>query len=62
MIQKVAVIGSGQMGTGIAHVCALSGLDVYLLDADPETLKKALGDIEKGMGAGTTKVTATGTT
>ncbi len=48
-IKKVGIIGSGQMGKGIAHVCAISGLDVYLLDSDPETLKKAVGNIEKGM-------------
>ncbi len=48
-IKKIGIIGSGQMGKGIAHVCAVSGLDVYLLDTDPETLKKAVGDIEKGM-------------
>ncbi|MCH7945009.1 MAG: NAD(P)-binding domain-containing protein [Armatimonadetes bacterium] len=49
-IKKIGIIGAGQMGKGIAHVCAVSGLDVYLLDTDPETLEKALGDIEKGMG------------
>ena len=49
-IKKIGIIGAGQMGKGIAHVCAVAGLDVYLLDADPETLEKAVGAIEKGMG------------
>ena len=31
-IKKVGVIGSGQMGNGIAHVAALAGLDVVLND------------------------------
>ena len=48
-IKKIGIIGCGQMGKGIAHVCAVSGLDVYLLDTNPEILKKAVGDIEKGM-------------
>ena len=32
MIQKVAVIGTGHMGNGIAHVCALAGVDALMLD------------------------------
>ena len=48
-IKKIGIIGAGQMGKGIAHVCAVSGLDVYLLDTNPETLEKAVGGIEKGM-------------
>ncbi|MDP7539096.1 MAG: 3-hydroxyacyl-CoA dehydrogenase NAD-binding domain-containing protein, partial [Alphaproteobacteria bacterium] len=32
MVNSVAIIGAGQMGSGIAHVCALSGLDVTLID------------------------------
>ena len=31
-IARVGVIGAGQMGNGIAHVCALAGLPVILLD------------------------------
>jgi 3-hydroxybutyryl-CoA dehydrogenase len=41
MIQKIGVIGAGQMGSGIAHVCALNGFDVSLMDVNPEALKKA---------------------
>jgi len=40
-IEKVGVIGAGQMGSGIAHVCALAGLDVMLSDADPAALAQA---------------------
>ena len=47
--KKIGIIGSGQMGKGIAHVCAIAGLDVYLMDANADVIKKAKGDIEKGM-------------
>lgn len=40
-IQKVGVIGAGQMGNGIAHVCALAGFDVLLQDIDEAALDKA---------------------
>jgi 3-hydroxybutyryl-CoA dehydrogenase len=43
---KVAVIGSGQMGGGIAQVCATSGLDVILLDKEDKQLEKAKSTIE----------------
>ena len=33
-IHRVGVIGAGQMGGGIAHVCALAGYDVLLNDID----------------------------
>ena len=48
-IKKVGVIGAGQMGNGIAHVFALSGHDVCLLDVSADQLKKARGTIEKNM-------------
>jgi 3-hydroxybutyryl-CoA dehydrogenase len=34
-IKTVGVIGAGQMGSGIAHVCALGGYDVLLHDMAP---------------------------
>lgn len=49
MINKIGVIGAGQMGNGIAHVCALSGLDVKLMDVNQEQLDKALGAMDKNM-------------
>ncbi len=49
-IQKVFIVGSGLMGSGIAQVCAQSGLQVVLCDIDPEALKKALKSIEWSVG------------
>jgi 3-hydroxybutyryl-CoA dehydrogenase len=40
-IRRIGIIGAGQMGRGIAHVCALAGLDVLLSDADPAALAQA---------------------
>jgi len=48
-IQTVGVVGAGQMGNGIAHVCALAGLDVTILDVREEALKKALITMTKNM-------------
>ena len=41
-VERIGVIGAGQMGNGIAHVCALSGYDVVLVDVKKEALDKAL--------------------
>jgi 3-hydroxybutyryl-CoA dehydrogenase len=41
-IAQVGVVGAGQMGNGIAHVCALAGIPVVLLDVKPEALDKAM--------------------
>jgi 3-hydroxybutyryl-CoA dehydrogenase len=46
---KVAVIGSGTMGNGIAHVFAQYGHDVVLVDVAEDRLKKALATIEKNL-------------
>jgi 3-hydroxybutyryl-CoA dehydrogenase len=43
---KVFVVGSGLMGSGIAQVCAQTGLEVVLYDIDSEALNKALKNIE----------------
>ncbi len=48
-IRKVGIIGAGQMGSGIAHVCALAGYDVLLYDISPESLEKALATINGNM-------------
>src|ERR1700749_3025417 len=45
VIKKVGVIGSGQMGNGIAHVAALAGLDVVLNDLSGDRLKSAMATI-----------------
>src|SRR5690349_14373502 len=48
-VEKIGVIGAGQMGTGISHVLALAGYDVVLDDVNKEALSKALERIEKNM-------------
>jgi 3-hydroxybutyryl-CoA dehydrogenase len=48
-IEKVGVIGAGQMGNGIAHVCSLAGFDVVMEDVSPDALSRALATIEKNM-------------
>jgi 3-hydroxybutyryl-CoA dehydrogenase len=48
-INKVGVIGAGQMGTGIAHVCALAGLDVVLNDVSEDRIKAGLATINGNM-------------
>src|SRR6266704_6814345 len=45
MIKKVGVIGSGQMGNGIAHVAALGGFEVVLNDVSADRLKSAMATI-----------------
>ncbi len=46
---RFAVIGAGQMGNGIAHVCAASGFDVTLIDVSADALAKAVVTIEKNL-------------
>lgn len=48
-IKEVGIIGSGQMGNGIAHVCALSGYKVVLIDIAQEALDKAIQTINKNL-------------
>ena len=48
-IRKVGVIGAGQMGNGIAHVCALAGIRVVLNDIAAPRLKEALATINGNM-------------
>jgi 3-hydroxybutyryl-CoA dehydrogenase len=48
-IGTTAVIGAGTMGNGIAHVCALHGLDVVLVDLDAAALQRALTTISGNM-------------
>ena len=48
-IERVAVVGAGTMGNGIAHVCALAELSVILIDADPEALDRALRTIARNL-------------
>ncbi len=48
-IRSVGVIGAGQMGSGIAHVCALGGYDVLLHDVSAERITDGIGLIEKNL-------------
>jgi 3-hydroxybutyryl-CoA dehydrogenase len=48
-IRTVGVVGAGQMGSGIAHVCALAGYDVLLNDADGARLDQAMDKIAASM-------------
>ena len=48
-IRKVGVIGAGQMGSGIAHVCALAGYDVLLHDISEERIEAGLATINGNM-------------
>src|ERR671922_489368 len=48
-IRKVGVVGAGQMGNGIAHVCALAGFNVLLNDVAADRIKSALATINGNM-------------
>jgi 3-hydroxybutyryl-CoA dehydrogenase len=48
-IRKVGVIGAGQMGGGVAHVCVLKGLDVRLNDISPDRIKAGIATINGNM-------------
>ncbi|MBB3896770.1 3-hydroxybutyryl-CoA dehydrogenase [Roseococcus suduntuyensis] len=48
-IQSVGIVGAGQMGNGIAHVCALAGLPVTVVDINPAALDKAVTTIARNM-------------
>ncbi|MBN8940666.1 MAG: 3-hydroxybutyryl-CoA dehydrogenase [Rhizobiales bacterium] len=48
-IRKIGVIGAGQMGNGIAHVAALSGIDVVLHDLSEDRIRSGLATINGNM-------------
>jgi 3-hydroxybutyryl-CoA dehydrogenase len=48
-IKNVGVIGAGQMGNGIAHVCALAGFDVSLYDVAADRIKAGIATINGNM-------------
>ena len=48
-VARVGVIGAGQMGNGIAHVCALAGLPVVMLDVKQDALDKAMATMGRNM-------------
>jgi 3-hydroxybutyryl-CoA dehydrogenase len=49
MIEKIGIIGAGQMGTGIAQACILAGYDVFLYDVSKETLQESLASIDRAL-------------
>ncbi|MEP7065716.1 MAG: 3-hydroxybutyryl-CoA dehydrogenase [Gemmatimonadota bacterium] len=50
MSEKIAVVGSGQMGNGIAHVFAAAGFQVTMIDVSRSALDRARATIEKNLG------------
>jgi 3-hydroxybutyryl-CoA dehydrogenase len=58
-VRKVGVIGSGQMGNGIAHVAALAGFDVVLSDVSADRVKSALATINGNLSRQVAKGTIT---
>ena len=46
---KISIIGSGTMGNGIAHVFAVRGYNITLIDVSDEILENALGTIKKNI-------------
>src|SRR5215813_11205939 len=58
-VKKVGVIGSGQMGNGIAHVAALAGFDVVLSDVSADRVKSGLATINGNLSRQVAKGTIT---
>ncbi len=54
-IQTLGVVGTGQMGCGIAHVCAQAGFQVFLQDLSHDSLAKAHASIDHSMQRGLEK-------
>jgi 3-hydroxybutyryl-CoA dehydrogenase len=48
-IQTIGIIGAGQMGSGIVHVCAQAGYNVCMLDITEDRVKAGLANIDKNM-------------
>lgn len=49
-ISKVAVLGAGTMGHGIAQICAVAGMDVVMRDLQDDVLHKGMASIERSLG------------
>lgn len=48
-IRRVAVLGAGTMGNGIAQVCATAGMEVAMRDIEPALLERGLSQIDKSL-------------
>jgi len=49
-IERIAVIGAGQMGNGIAQVAATSGFEVVMIDIDQAAVDRGMATIERSLG------------
>jgi 3-hydroxybutyryl-CoA dehydrogenase len=58
-ITTVGIVGAGQMGSGIAHVCAMAGLDVRLNDRERERLESGLATVDGNLARQVAKGTIT---
>lgn len=54
-VKRIAVLGAGQMGNGIAHVCAQAGYEVKMRDIDQKFIDKGLETIKKNLERGLKK-------
>ncbi|NWF96264.1 MAG: 3-hydroxybutyryl-CoA dehydrogenase [Candidatus Thorarchaeota archaeon] len=54
-IRNITVLGAGQMGNGIAHVCAQAGYQVVMRDIEQRFLDKGMDTIKKNLGRGVAK-------
>jgi 3-hydroxybutyryl-CoA dehydrogenase len=58
-VGSVGIVGAGQMGTGIAQVCCLAGLDVYLKDVSEQNVARALTAVGEALTRKVSKGTLT---
>ncbi|RDJ97182.1 3-hydroxybutyryl-CoA dehydrogenase [Paraburkholderia lacunae] len=49
-MQTIGIVGAGQMGSGIALVCAIAGLDVIVTDLDEHAVKRSIESIAANLG------------
>jgi 3-hydroxyacyl-CoA dehydrogenase len=62
LLQIIGVVGAGQMGSGIAQVCAAKGLEVLITDRSQELLDRSVNSIRKSLQRLTNKGTLEKTT
>ncbi len=48
-IETIGIVGAGQMGNGIAHVCAVAGYNVFLNDVNADQLNRAVDTIDRNL-------------
>jgi len=59
-LNKIGIVGAGQMGNGIAHVAAQSGLEVVMHDLQQEFVDRGLATVDKNLQRGVDKGRMTG--